>query len=66
MRKTIPLREGWRLAAARARELGLDSPAVTEAMRNDGARRTEAKRDLLRSIGERATAAGLTPKKAHY
>ncbi len=64
MRKRKDLREGWRLAEARARDLGLDTPALIEAMRNPGDRRTAAKRELLRSVGERAIAAGLTPLKA--
>jgi hypothetical protein len=66
MRKTISLREGWRRAAARAHELGIDTPAVVEAMRNGGSRRTEANRELLRSSHERAVAAGLEPLKANY
>jgi hypothetical protein len=62
----IRLGENWRPAETKARELGLDTPVATEAMRNPGDRRTEEKRQLLTSIGERAAAQGLQPLPARY
>ena len=47
-------------------ELGLvDSEESTESMRNRGHNRTESKRNLLKSIAERAIGAGLKPIKAY-
>ncbi|MGK7860979.1 hypothetical protein [Falsiroseomonas sp. E2-1-a4] len=52
---------------ARKAELGLtDTPASTEALRNQGANRTPEKRELLRRIEQRAKAAGRTPPRAHF
>lgn len=44
----------------------IDTPERTEAMRNNGARRTEEKRAMLALIDERAREAGITPLKAYY
>jgi hypothetical protein len=52
--------------AARKRALGLDGPDFDEALRNKGGNRTPEKRDMLRSIEERAQAAGVAPLKAYY
>jgi hypothetical protein len=58
------------LAGIDARKLALgivDEPADVEAMRNRGAHRTEAKRELLRRAEQRATQAGLKPTIiSHY
>jgi hypothetical protein len=44
----------------------IDTPAVVEAMRNKGARRTPEKRELLRRAETRAKAAGRQPIPAHF
>jgi len=44
----------------------LDTPAEVEAMRNKGANRTQAKRELLRRVEKRARAAGLEPILAYF
>lgn len=51
----------------RKADLGItDTPERTEAMRNDGHRRTARKRTVLARIDERARTAGATPLKANY
>jgi len=44
----------------------LDTQAEIEALRNKGANRTPAKRELLRRAEERARDAGLQPVKAYF
>jgi hypothetical protein len=51
--------------AERRRELGITDETIIAA-RNSGRRRTEAKRELLRRIQERARAAGVRPFQATY
>lgn len=54
-------------AEIRKRVLGVDeTPAVIDAMRNRGDRRTPAKRALLRRIDARARSAGRAPVFAYY
>jgi len=51
----------------RKANLGIvDTAERTEAIRNDGIRRTARKRDMLARIDERAREAGIAPLKAHY
>lgn len=51
----------------RKADLGIiDTPERTEAMRNDGSRRTARKRAILARIDDRAHAAGVPPLKANY
>jgi hypothetical protein len=51
----------------RKAEVGLDeSPAAVDSRRNKGARRTEAKRALLRRSEQRATATGLRAVPSYY
>lgn len=51
----------------RKADLGItDTPERTEAMRNDGSRRTARKRAMLARIDDRARAAGVPPLKANY
>ncbi len=59
---TICLRDFLAEIDARKLALGIvDEPKDVEAMRNKGANRTEAKRELLRRAAQRATEAGLKP-----
>ena len=63
----ITLRDLLARVEARKAELGMvDTPAATEAMRNKGGQRTEAKRELLRRTAMRARAAGRKPVIAHF
>ena len=49
----ITLRDLLARVEARKAELGMvDTPAATEAMRNKGGQRTEAKRELLGALQE--------------
>ncbi len=58
----IQLREFIARVDARKLALGIaDGPAEIEAMRNQGTRRTPAKRELLRRAEERAREAGHKP-----
>lgn len=51
----------------RKADLGIiDTPERTEAMRNDGDRRTARKRDMLARIDKRARTSVATPLKANY
>jgi hypothetical protein len=52
---------------ARKAELGIiDTPDATEAMRNKGSQRTEAKRELLRRTEKRAQAADRKPIPSYF
>ena len=52
---------------ARKAALGMiDTPAEIESLRNKGASRTPAKRELLRRAEERARVAGVQPVKAYF
>ncbi|AQS85347.1 MAG: hypothetical protein ABF876_01105 [Acetobacter aceti] len=52
---------------ARKVALGLvDTPERIDALRNKGGLRTEAKRELLRRMAERAREAGKEPVRAYY
>ena len=57
--KTISLEELERRLVARKRELGIEG--VDFLPLNDGSRRTESKRRLLRRIAENAAAQGRRP-----
>lgn len=51
----------------RKAELGIvDTEERTDAMRNEGSRRSSGKRAMLARIEERAREAGVTPLKARY
>ena len=58
--RVLKLREEAKRIEARKRDLGLDD-ARFAAARNKGARRTPAKRQLLRAIEEEARRQGRTP-----
>lgn len=63
----VKLRDFLATIEARKAALGMsDTPTATEAMRNKGAGRTAAKRELLRRADARATAAGRLPVISHY
>ena len=63
----VGLRQLQDLIEARKAAAGLcDTPATTDALRNEGTRRTPEKRELLRRIEERARAAGEKPVRANY
>lgn len=52
---------------ARKAAIGLrDTPEMTEALRNKGARRTAEKRELLKRVEDRARAAGKTPVVGYF
>jgi hypothetical protein len=64
---TISLASLQKQVRARKAALGMnDAPAKIEAMRNKGATRTPAKRELLRRIERRAVAAGLMPIASYF
>lgn len=63
----ITLRDLLARVEAKKAELGIiDTPAVIEAMRNKGGKRTEQKRELLRRAMTRARAAGCKPVPAYF
>jgi hypothetical protein len=52
---------------ARKAAAGLrDTPGATDALRNEGTRRTPEKRELLRRVEDRARAASREPVKARF
>lgn len=64
--KTICFGELSKAVTDRKRQLGWDTPEWTERMRNRGGERTPEKREMLKSLQERAEAAGCTPLKAYF
>ena len=65
--KTISLATLQQQVSARKAQLGmLDTPAEVEALRNKGAARPPEKRELLRRIKRRASAANRQPMTAHF
>ncbi len=63
----VGLRQLQAMIEARKAAAGVcDTPGATDALRNEGTRRTPDKRELLRRVEDRARAAGLEPVKAHF
>lgn len=65
--RTISLTDFLAQRDERIRRAGIVfTPALNEALRNKGARRTPEKRAALKRIEERCAEAGVTPLKAYF
>jgi len=63
----VGLRQLQEMIEARKAAAGLrDTPGATDALRNEGTRRTPEKRELLRRVEDRARAASREPVKARF